>query len=184
MAKKLSEKSLMKKLEKMDKEQLQQIILDLYKSSAAMSDGINMLIQGEVFGKELLEKYKKKLYKVFYPTNIVRTGFSLERAQDILSEFAEKCAGDNEGLYGDFALYFAECATDFTMTYGDIGEKFYDALGDVYHDAVVAAGKNKNIYILLQDRLENILHEFSGFGWGMETYITREYYSIPWVKEE
>ena len=88
MAKKLSEKSLMRRLEKMDKEQLQQIILDLYKSSAAMSDGINMLIQGEVFGKELLEKYKKKLYKVFYPTNIVRTGFSLEKAQDILSEFA------------------------------------------------------------------------------------------------
>ena len=38
MAKKLSEKSLMRRLEKMDKEQLQQIILDLYKSSAAMSD--------------------------------------------------------------------------------------------------------------------------------------------------
>ena len=143
MAKKLSEKSLMRRLEKMDKEQLQQIILDLYKSSAAMSDGINMLIQGEVFGKELLEKYKKKLYKVFYPTNIVRTGFSLEKAQDILSEFADKCAGDNGGLY------VAECATDFTMTYGDIDEKFYDALGDVYHDAVVAASKNKNVYMLL-----------------------------------
>ena len=149
MAKKLSEKSLMRRLEKMDKEQLQQIILDLYKSSAAMSDGINMLIQGEVFGKELLEKYNNNLYMFFYTTNIVRKCFSLEKAQDILSEFADKCAGDNGGLYGDFALYFAECATDFTMTYGDIDEKFYDALGDVYHDAVVAASKNKNVYMLL-----------------------------------
>ena len=35
------------------------------------------------------------------------------------------------------------------MTYGDIDEKFYDALGDVYHDAVVAASKNKNVYMLL-----------------------------------
>ena len=146
MAKKLSEKSLMKKLEKMDKEQLQQIILDLYKSSAAMSDGINMLIQGEVFGKELLEKYKKKLYKVFYPTNIVRTGFSLEKAQDILSEFGDKCVNDDGRWYGDLALYFAECATEFTMSFGDINEKFYEALGNAYHDAVVAASKNENLY--------------------------------------
>lgn len=80
-------------------------------------------------------------------------------------------------------MYFAECATDFTMSYGDISEKFYDALGDAYHDAVVAASKNENVYILLQDRLENILHEFSGFGWGMESYIAEEYYSIPWVKD-
>lgn len=184
MARKLSEKLLIKKLEKMNEEQLQQIIVDLYKSSVAISNGINMLIQGEVFGKELLEKYKKKLYKVFNPANIVRTGFSLEKAQDILSEFADKCVSDNGGLYGDFALYFAECATDFTMSYGDIDEDFYEALGDAYHDAVVAASKNENVYILLQDRLENILHEFSGFGWGMEDYIAEEYYSIPWIKEE
>ena len=55
MARKLSEKQLIKKLEKMDKEQLQQTIVDLYKSSAAISDGINMLMRGEAFGKELLE---------------------------------------------------------------------------------------------------------------------------------
>jgi hypothetical protein len=36
----------------------------------------------------------------------------------------------SDRFYGDLALYFAECATDFTMSYGDIDEDFYDALGD------------------------------------------------------
>lgn len=48
--------------------------------------------------------------------------------------------------YGDLALYFAECATDFTMGYGDIDEDFYDALGDAYHDAVVIASKEEQLY--------------------------------------
>lgn len=47
----------------------------------------------------------------------------------VLSEFADVCIGDNDRWYGDVALYFAECATDFTMCYGDIDEDFYDTLG-------------------------------------------------------
>ncbi len=184
MARKLSEKQLIKKLEKMDKEQLQQTIVDLYKSSAAISDGINMLMQGEAFGKELLEKYKKKLYKVFFPTNFAKAGFSLKTAQDILSEFGDKCVNDDGRWYGDLALYFSECATEFTMSFGDINEKFYEALGNAYHDAVVAASKNENLYLLWKDRLEYIYYELSDFGWGMGSWISGLYYSIPWISEE
>ena len=37
-----------------------------------------------------------------------------------IKNFADVCIGDNSRWYGDLALYFAECATDFTMSYGDI----------------------------------------------------------------
>ena len=60
----------------------------------------------------------------------------------------------------------------------------YDVLGDAYHDAIVIAGKDEELYQLWKDRLEYILHEFSGFGWGMGDYITEEYYSLPWIEEE
>lgn len=58
----------------------------------------------------------------------------------VLSDFADICGGGR--WYGDLVLYFAECATDFTMSYGDINEKFYDALGDAYHDAVAKTDWN------------------------------------------
>ena len=182
MAKKLTEKALLKKLNTMDKEELVTIISDLYKTNKTAEVRLNLLFLGEEYGNALLEKYKKQLYKIFNPSNIVRTGFSLEKAQQILSDFADMC-GDGR-WYGDLALYFAECATDFTMSYGDINEEFYDALGDAYRDAVTIARRDEEMYKLWKDRLEYIYHEFSGFGWGMDDFITEEYYSMPWVLED
>lgn len=182
MAKKLTEKALLKKLNTMDKEEMVTIISDLYKTNKTAEARLNLLFLGEEYGNALLEKYKKQLYKIFNPSNIVRTGFSLEKAQQILSDFADMC-GDGR-WYGDLALYFAECATDFTMSYGDINEEFYDALGDAYRDAVTIARRDEEMYKLWKDRLEYIYHEFSGFGWGMDDFITEEYYSMPWVLED
>ena len=182
MAKKLTEKALMKKLNTMDKEELVKIISDLFKTNKTAEARLNLLFLGEEYGNALLEKYKKQLCKIFNPSNIVRTGFSLEKAQQILSDFADMC-GDGR-WYGDLALYFAECATDFTMSYGDINEEFYDALGDAYRDAVTIARRDEEMYKLWKDRLEYIYHEFSGFGWGMDDFITEEYYSMPWVLED
>lgn len=71
------------------------------------------MIMGDEYGSELLEKYKRQLYKIFYPSNIVRTGFSLERAKLVLSDFSDIC-GDSKW-------------------YGNIDAKFYNALGDAYH---------------------------------------------------
>ena len=129
MAKKLTEKALVKKLDTMSREELAKIIVDFYKTDKSIEEVLSLMILGEEYGSALLEKYKKQLYKIFNPTNIVRTGFSLEKAQMVLSDFADVCIGDNSRWYGDLALYFAECATDFTMSYGDIDEDFYDALG-------------------------------------------------------
>ncbi len=181
MAKKLTEKALIKKLEIMSRVELVKIITELFKTNKVVEARLNLLFLGDEYGSELLEKYKKQLYKIFNPTNIVRTGFSLERAKMVLSDFLDIC-GDSK-WYGDLALYFAECATDFTMSYGDIDAKFYDTLGDAYHDAVIIVSEDKELYQLWKDRLEYIYHEFTGFGWGMDDYITEEYYSIPWIKE-
>lgn len=183
MAKKLTEKALVKKLESLKKEELMNIIVDFYKTNKAVEAGLSLMILGEDYGNTLLEKYKSQLYRIFNPSDIVRTGFSLERAQMVLSDFADVCVGDEGRWYGDLALYFAECATDFTMCYGDIDEAFYDALGDAYHDAVIIASGDEQLYQLWKNRLETILHNFSGFGWGMDDFIAREYYSIPWVEE-
>ena len=57
-------------------------------------------------------------------------------------------------------------------------------IGDAYHDAIVAAGQDEELYKLWKDRLESVLHDFAGFGWGMEEYIYEEYYSLPWIQED
>ena len=49
---------------------------------------------------------------------------------------------------------------------------------------VVAASGDENLYKLWKNRLEQIVHEFSGFEWGMENFIVDEFYSIPWIEED
>lgn len=183
MAKKLTEKALKKKLQDMDREALIQLVLDLYRSDKSVEQSINLRLVGEAYGNELLEKYKKKLCKMFDPSRAVQRGFSIEDAQRILREFAAVCANDTGRWYGDLALYFAECATNFTMDVGDIDEAFYDALREAYRDAVVAASKDEELYKLWKDRLEGVLHAFDGFGWGMGEYISEAYYELPWVQK-
>ena len=41
-------------------------------------------------------------------------------------------------------------------------------MGDAYHDAVIMASEDEELYQLWKDRLEYIYQEFSGFGWGMD----------------
>ena len=52
---------------------------------------------------------------------------------------------------------------------------------------ITEAGKplyqDAELYKLWKDRLESVLHDFAGFGWGMEEYICEEYYSLPWIQE-
>ncbi len=151
-----SEKALVKKLNAMNQEEFVKIISDLFKTNKFMEARLNLMILDDEYGSELLGKYKKQLYKIFNPSNIVRTGFSLERAQMILSDFANICGSG----------------------------RWYDALGEAYHDAVAAASEDEELYKLWKDRLEYIYHEFYGFGWGMDDYITGEYYSIPWLEED
>lgn len=183
MATKLTENVLVNKLDAMTHEELKEIIVDLYKSSKSAEERISLLLLDEQYGKELLDKYKKQLNKLFNLSIAVEMGFSLHEAQKILKDFSDVCANNNGRWYGDLALYFAECAMDFTMHCGDIDEEFYDALGDAYSEAVKIASENEELYKLWKDRMENIMHEFSGFGWGMEEFIADKYYSIPWIEE-
>lgn len=46
-------------------------------------------------------------------------------------------------------------------------------IGDAYHDAIVAAGQDEELYKLWKDRLESVLHDFAGFGWGWRSIYMR-----------
>lgn len=59
MAKKLTEKALVKKLDTMSRVELTKIIVDFYKTNKSIEEGLSLMILGEEYGSALLEKYKK-----------------------------------------------------------------------------------------------------------------------------
>ena len=44
--------------------------MSLYRSNKSVEQSINLQIIGDAYGNELLEKYKKRIYKIFNPWEI------------------------------------------------------------------------------------------------------------------
>lgn len=162
----------------MDEDELKQILLELFKTSRTVQARLNLMFLEEEYGKTILEKYKKRLLKIFNS----RQGFSLEKAKAVLSEFEEICGQTK--WYGQLALYYACLATEMTLSCGGMGQRFYAVLADAYHDAVEVVYEDEDLYHQWRKSLEFVLNVFLDFGWGMDDYIVNEYYSIPWVEEE
>jgi len=50
MAKELTEKALIKKLDGMNQEEMKKIIVDFYKSNKSIKEGISLMLLGEDYG--------------------------------------------------------------------------------------------------------------------------------------
>ena len=83
MAKKLSEKALVKKLNTMSQEELVQLISELFKTNRDVEAKLNYKMLGEDYIAPLLEKNMKQLEKLFFSTSASRNGFSLEKAESV-----------------------------------------------------------------------------------------------------
>lgn len=83
-------------------------------------------------------------------------------------------------------LYYVECGTEFTNTFGDIDMKFYDSLCRVYHGvtAAVAECSTDRLYQRFGERLKSVVHDSAGIGWGYHDYLVEEYHTIPWMEDE
>lgn len=182
MVKKLTKTQLEKKLLEMSREELAKIIVEQLSTNKALEEKLNLVIMGDAYGRTLLEKYKKQMYRIFNSSGAVRTGSLLEKADRILDDFLSICGYGR--WYGDLALYFAECATDFTMSYGDMNEKFYDSLAKAYEVAVNTACEDESLYKMWKKRIDYVYDELHDFAWGMDIIIPEIYYTLPWIEGE
>ena len=65
-------------------------------------------------------------------------------------------------------LYYIECGTEFTLTYGDIDEPFYNSLSSMF-DQTVNEVKKLTKNETCKDftyRLQEIVNDATNIGWG------------------
>jgi len=172
--------ALKKKLAGLDRKELEKMLCDIYKNCEQAEQMMNLALLDETYGRKLLEKYQDRLDKIFFPNDIVHARFSLSTAKKVLSDYKKVCS-DIE-LVSELKLYFVECGTDFTNTYGDIDERFYNAVCDVFHDVTEIVSDEKTLFEKWKDRLAAVVRETDGIGWGFHDYLVQEYHSIPWVE--
>ena len=173
--------ALKKRLSEMERKELEQLVCSLYKNVDLAEKSINLYILGKDYGRKLVRQYQEKLDEIFFPNNLIRAGFSVKWAKDVISEFKKIC--QDPELTAELKLYYVECSVEFTNTFGDINESFYDTACDMFHDVTEAVSENEELFVQWRDRIRRIVDESDGIGWGFHDFLVDEYYRIPWIEE-
>lgn len=180
MKKEMTIPVLKKKLADLEQKDLEQIICSLYKNNEYVEQAINLKLLDKSYGERLLLQYRDRMYKIFFPNDIVRAGFSLSSAKDIVSNFKKVC--QEIELVTELKLYFAEYGTEFTNMYGDIDERFYNAVCKNFHDVIEVVANDRELFEKWNSRLIGIVHDSDEIGWGFHDYLVEEYCGIPWIE--
>jgi Family of unknown function (DUF6155) len=119
----------------------------------------------------VIEKYKAVIKNEFLPMR-GRPQARISVARKAVSEY-RKVARSKASLV-DLMLYYVEVGVEFTNTYGDIDEAFYESMGNMYKWAVglIVASELEELY---ERRCRKVVEETSGIGWGFHDWLGEIY---------
>jgi hypothetical protein len=150
--------------------QLVDDIIDLYRKFDEIKDYYhNRILPSE--GQLLLEKYKAIIQHEFFPAR----GFGrakLSEARKAITAY-RKISGSVVDL-ADLMIFYVETGVRFTNTYDDINEAFYNSMERMNDRAAEFVVKH-NLKNQFDSRLERIVAETSGIGWGFHDGLTEIY---------
>ena len=160
-------------VKKLEVSQLVELIKDLYQLSDENKNFLHARFQS---GSVSLSKYKKIIYDSLYPDIFEDDDdFDYESANKAIEAYS-KATNDNRGT-ADLMIYFVECGNKFTLDYGDINERFYNELVEMYRGAIKSVRKlPKSKQATFRKRLEKIMNSADGIGWGYYDDLCHFYY--------
>jgi len=172
---------LKRNLKELDQNELIGIIVNLYKLNNDVKDYLAVNLIGEEMIQELFERAKQEIEHEFFPVN----GFGklrLAKAKKAISDFKKLTSDYVKAL--DLKLCYVEFGTEFTNTYGDIDERFYDSMESTYIKVVKACEKDEVLFEQFHDRLLAVVEDSGRIGWGYHDNLKIIFNSICWLVEE
>jgi hypothetical protein len=90
----------------------------------------------------------------------------LKAAKNAISEFG-KLTGDVKRSL-ELKLIYVENGVRFTLTFGDIDERFYNSMESMYADIINQVNRDETgeLFEEFEERLEAIVWNTRGVGWG------------------
>ena len=123
----MSWKDVKQELSKKNKEELIQIINNIYKSSKQAEKYLGTLFSS-IDEDTLYKEYSEKIMLTFFPKR--GFGCNLGKARTLFNEYNKLPVSDESK--GRLALCFAEGGIKFTKSFGDIDMPFYDSVEGMY----------------------------------------------------
>lgn len=166
MPKKMTLTQLKKHLLALNQDEMVDLVCRLYKSSSDASNFICMEFDDSSYEAELFEETKKKIRNQFFPTRGMGR-LSLSTAKKAISDFKKTSKNINSII--ELQVYYVECCGEFTDTYGDINDSFYNSMESMFETVIKALNKanSDELYGKYYPRLKAVVTLVKDFGWGL-----------------
>jgi hypothetical protein len=143
------------------REQLTAEITDLFSKFDVVKDYYQTKLSPED-DTQVIEKYKALIKNEFFPAR----GFGQARlsvARKAVSDYKKVCR--TKASLADLMLFYVEMGVQFTNTYVDIDEPFYDSMESMYKKAAEFIAENE-LEEAFERRCKIIVSDTSEMGWG------------------
>ena len=107
------------------------LVRDFYRLSPENNDFLHTRFSTN---EDSLPRYKKIIQDAIHPYLEDNEPLEIEKANDAINRYSK--AVDNPIGEAELRIFYVECGNNFTLSYGDIDEGFYDALLDMYEYAI------------------------------------------------
>jgi hypothetical protein len=158
------------------KDQLLDLIGDLYRLSASNKEFFHTRFS---LGEDRLKTYKQIIQDAIHPYLEDNESLDISGAEDAIKRYS-KAIDDIKGET-ELMVFFVECGNNFTLSYGDIDNDFYDSVLVMYEKAIQnildLSSEEQKVF---KGRLHAIMESASGIGWGYHDGLSDLYYeSFP-----
>ena len=181
MARKMTAAQVNKALKGYSKEELEELIVQMYKSSPETSNFLNVRLGGGQYAEDLLQESKGSLDKVFFPGRRTKP-FSMQDAKAVVDDFRNVCLDPEKCL--SLELYFTKRAVEFAERHEVSSGSFYTITESMLRSAVNRINReSESFYESAKDRLEALRASLPGTG--LKSLLEPVLQEIMWtVKEE
>ena len=182
VAKEMTMAELKKVLRALSYDQVEDMLCVLYRQNKDVSRFLNARFNGAAYAPKLLEDFKLDIDR-FIPMDFHRT-LSMSQARKALTGF-RKAAPDSASEL-EMLLYFTERCVQFTSTYGDIDEPFYDSAARAFAEFVDGLNglDDDTLFERWRSRVDAVLSQCIHIGWGFGDQIGQLAASIIWNEHD
>ncbi|HVA99544.1 MAG TPA: DUF6155 family protein [Bacteroidia bacterium] len=120
----------------------------------------------------------KKIINKCISTNINTNGgpkLKLQEARKAITGFKKLSPTEND--IADVMLFYVECGVNYTNSFGDINEPFYNSIAGMFHDASKYIQTN-GMQAQYKQRCKKIMDDKANIGWGFHDELSDYYYDF------
>ncbi len=164
---KLNKITLKKHLSTLTREELEAEILDFAKKYPVIQERYYSVLFPDQ--EEVLDKYKEIIEKEFgHKGEILRYPIMKQAIKDFSN------VSTNKEQIAELMIFTVECGVDFTLSYGDIDEKFYRTISSIYEQALKYIVDNQ-LEEEFVDRCNELTQSSQDIGWGFGDWMMELY---------